>query len=195
VRTLPGMQGDHALPRKIVATELAAATASPAADTHQGAQPRTDSVATVAGSEADESESESEIETKDKATRKRKRAARNKESRQLARKRKVEAAKAALSKEYSAGAPRTLGELRSEISQHADENGNTSLGLGVRLMLPTHDEVLKHLAEYHKVNNLLYVKSGFCTTDADGIEHKMNAYVHTDGLAVYCRHCSKVRWS
>jgi hypothetical protein len=78
------------------------------------------------------------------------------------------------------------------MSRHADENGNTSLGLGVGLILQSRDQVLLRLAEYHEAKHQKYVKSGFKQKDAGGEMHKINAYARADGLAVYCRHCSTV---
>ena len=48
------------------------------------------------------------------------------------------------------------------------------------------------VAGYHEVNNSNYVNSDFRTKDAGGKVQKINAYVHTDGLAVFCRYCSTV---
>ena len=121
VRILPRMQRDHPLPRQhdpaSTSTKIAAADGPPAADPQHEAQPGTDPVsAAVPGTEADESKSETDTEAEDKATRKRKCAARNKENRKLTWQKKAEAAKAALSEEYSAGTPCTLAELCNEMS-------------------------------------------------------------------------------
>ena len=109
-RAQSGMQGDHALPREVVpaSTEITAANGRPAAE---GIPQLEAQHATSPGSEADESEPEPDPHVEDKAARKRIRAEANKRNRKLARQKKCQAAKAALPKRYSAGAPRTLAEL------------------------------------------------------------------------------------
>ena len=137
VCAMPGRQCNHTLPCQDHTALINIPAADEQAAKEEIAQLEAQRPATQPGSGTSGHDSDADLDfecepnAEDKATRKMNHAARNKRNRKLAGQNKAEATKAALPKHYCAGAPRTLAELKKYMSRNADENGNTSLGLGV----------------------------------------------------------------